>query len=219
MMTRCNERLTQTLPATVTDSIAPGDDVFVRCPSVADEESLACAVLSTLGPPERTNVLSVAVTDSPLERRAVWDRHVERAPARMAVVSVETDTRSPQSGVEPVQNERATQARFGRVETVSSPTDLTELGLRITEVLSEWRDDANDRRTVLCFHSLTALLQSVPVERLFKFVHVLANLPLTEDVTAHYHLDPTVHDEVTVRTLAELFDVVYERGETWEVSR
>ncbi|PSQ28515.1 hypothetical protein BRD06_04045 [Halobacteriales archaeon QS_9_67_15] len=219
MTARCDDRVTRTLPATVADSTASGDDVLVCCPSVADEESSACADLSTLGPPERTNVVAVTTTDSPLERRAIWDRHVERAPARMAVVSVETDTRSPQSGVEPVRNERVTQARFGRVETVSSPTDLTELGLRITEVLSEWRDDANDRRTVLCFHSLTALLQSVPVERLFKFVHVLANLPLTEDVTAHYHLDPTVHDEVTVRTLAELFDVVYERGETWEVSR
>jgi len=219
MTTRCGERLTRTLPATVTDSIASGDDVLVCCPSVADEESLACADLSTLGPPERTNVLTVTTTDSPLERRAVWDRYVERAPARLAVVSVETECRSPESEVEAVENEHVTQARYGRVETVSSPTDLSELGLRITEVLSEWQDDANDRRTVLCFHSLTALLQSVSVERLFKFVHVLANQSVTEDVTGHYHLDPTVHDEVTVRTLAELFDVVCEREGTWEVSR
>ena len=136
-MTRCNERLTRTLPATVTDSIAPGDDVFVRCPSVADEESLACADLPTLGPPERANVLS-------------W-----RSP-------------TPHWCGAPSGTDTSREHRLGWRLPRSKPT----LGLRVTE-----------------------------------------------DVTAHYHLDPTVHDEVTVRTLAELFDVVYERGETWEVSR
>lgn len=209
----------RTLPETASESIASGDDVLMCCPSVADEEPLACADLSTFGPQERTNVLSVAVTDSPLARRAVWDRYVESAPARMAAVTVETDTRCTESGAGTVGSERLAHARYGRVETVPSPTDLTELGLRITEVLSEWQEAGSDRRTVLCFHSLTALLQSVSLERAFKLVHVLTNRPVTEDVTAHYHLDPTVHDEVTVRTLAELFDVVCEGDGTWEVSR
>lgn len=48
MTTRPSERAMRTLPETAIDSIASEDDVLVRCPSVADEESLVSTDLSAL---------------------------------------------------------------------------------------------------------------------------------------------------------------------------
>jgi len=200
------------------ESVEPGDSVLVLCSSFTDDESAACADLLTLDDPGRTDVLWVALADSPAERLTAWDHHVDERPSRAAVVSVDSDTRSYGSAV---ADDRASAPppSGATVETVSDPGNLTRLGVAITERLAEWEEDERNRSTAVCFKSLTTLLQYVSVEQAFKFLHVLTSKPVVAEATGHYHLDPTAHDEQTVATLVELFDAVCECGDSPEWSR
>lgn len=102
------------------------------------------------------------------------------------------------------------------VRAVSSPADLTDLGISVNAFLSEWAGDGN--RTVVCFHSVTTLLQYVDLQRAFRFFHLIAGRVREVDGLAHYHVDPSAHDDRTVNTLTTLFDGVAEwDGADWRV--
>lgn len=88
------------------------------------------------------------------------------------------------------------------IDAVSTPSDLTGLGIKLSQHLSEHDD------VVLCFDSLTALLQYVDVETVHEFLHAVTGHLYAADARAHFHLDPTAHDRQTVDALASLFDAV-----------
>jgi hypothetical protein len=71
----------------------------------------------------------------------------------------------------------------------------------------------SDEPGLLCFHSLTTLLQYADPQRTFRFVHTLGSRARSCGVIAHYHLDPAAHDAPTVATLEPLFDVVVDLTE------
>jgi hypothetical protein len=54
------------------------------------------------------------------------------------------------------------------VSSISSPSDLTGLGIEIGQVLSEW-----EAPVAVCFDSLTAMLQYVDFETAYEFLHAL----------------------------------------------
>jgi hypothetical protein len=103
------------------------------------------------------------------------------------------------------------------IKTMSDPSDLTDLGITISSFLSEW--DSNDNQTVACFHSLTSLLQYADPQRVFRFLHVLTEKFDSSEVVAHYHMDPSAHDQQTINTLTPLFDasVEHDENEEWTV--
>lgn len=151
--------------------------------------------------PERTNILAVTLTQSPDERIEIWRRLVGDAiPANTSFVCVDESTRSASS--------TSVKGCYGKVsvEIVSSPGDLTNLGVAITNTLSEWSE--NDQQSVLCFHSLTPILQYVEPRDLFRFLHVLIQNVKSTGTIAHYHLDPTAHDEQTVNLFKSVVDSV-----------
>ncbi|MBX0322448.1 hypothetical protein EGH21_05325 [Halomicroarcula sp. F13] len=90
------------------------------------------------------------------------------------------------------------------VDTVSAPSDLTCLGITLSQSLSSADD------VVLCFDSLTALLEHVAEETVYEFLHAVLGQLDAADADAHVHLDPTAHDRQTVDKLAPLFDTVVE---------
>jgi archaellum biogenesis ATPase FlaH len=94
------------------------------------------------------------------------------------------------------------------VETVSSPNDLTGLGIRITEFLTDWAE--NDNKTVVCFDSLTALLQYVELETAYEFLHIITGRMAAVDASAHFHMDPDAHEEQTIEGIATLMDAIVE---------
>jgi len=96
------------------------------------------------------------------------------------------------------------------VETVP-PADLTELGVRTTELLDRW--SATDRQSVVCLDSVTDLLGHVSFETAFRFLHVFTNQLGAVDAVGHVHVDPTAHDDRTVQRVMELFDAVVEHDE------
>lgn len=149
--------------------------------------------------PHRSDVILVTLTQSARSRVGALRDGIDIPPARVGVVSVDERSRSG-TAVRPAPSERLS------VTPVGNPGDLTGIGIAITEYLSAWADDGN--RTVVCIHSLTALLQSVSPDRAFEFLNALLSRTTSRNVAVHVHLNPAAHDEQTVQTIATLFDTV-----------
>lgn len=90
------------------------------------------------------------------------------------------------------------------IDGVGDPTDLTTLGLTIRDHLQPYAETENEE-TILCFDSINALLEAVPVSRAFRFLHILTVLVTRYDATAYYHLHPGLN-QADLDTVRILFD-------------
>ncbi|WP_244605542.1 DUF7504 family protein [Halorussus marinus] len=184
------------------DAVGPGTCTLVLAPSLHDATDEACLNLLSLDDPADQNVMWVTYTRSPDACIQDWLAHAGERPRNMRFVSVGETTRSTSA----VSN--AANGRSEVVETLSNPSDLTGLGIKLSEILKEWT--RNDYPTTACFDSLTALLQYADLQTVYKFLHVLTGRFDAAGVTAHFHLDPDTCDDQTVSTLTSLFDTVVE---------
>ncbi|ELY78847.1 DUF7504 family protein [Natrinema gari] len=91
-------------------------------------------------------------------------------------------------------------------ETVTDPTDLSEIGVAISRVCKHWA--GNDEDITVCFDSLDALLRHTSPTDVFQFTHVLMNRLSSVDAYAHCHFDPTRHEDRVVSTFGTIFDSV-----------
>jgi len=190
----------------------PGDNVLVVGSSFEPAVDAACVDLHA---PDAEEFACFAVTfvDSPAERVAVWDRYADGYPSRVAFVDVEASI----GGVSPADSgshelERAVPSSVEvTVDRVSSPGNLTRLGVAITDRLDEVTSP--DRRLVVCFDSVSTLLQYASTRETFRFLQVLTDRFRVAEAVAHFHLEAGAHDEETVETLRGLFDVACEYGD------
>lgn len=206
-----------TEPTATSDSLSErvGDAsaVLLFAPSLDSCDDDACLDLLTVTDPAQENVLSVTFTQSATDRIQLWDSHVDERPAHTGIISIGEMTRSTSAN-----STTTLQPGAGPlvIETVSDPSDFTNLGMTISSFLSEWDEDSN--QTVACFHSITALLQYASLQRVFRFLHVLTGRIESSDAVAHYHMDPSAHDQQTISTLTPLFDAIIELDDDGEWS-
>ena len=185
------------------DDIERGTCVLLLTPSIHAETDETCHDLLTLPDSRGENVLWVTYTRSPDACVRNWLSRADEQPRNARIVTVGETTRSTSA---------AAGGDVGPsndiVEPLSNPSDLTGLGIKLSEILQKWGDNGNE--TVACFDSLTALLQYADLQTVYKFLHVLTGRFNTADVTAHFHLDPNACDQQTISTLTSLFDTVVE---------
>lgn len=95
------------------------------------------------------------------------------------------------------------------VKFVSSPGDLTGIGIGIAKCTQSIGDRASDgvRLAVL---SLSTLLRYTDLDSLFNFVHVLTGRIEAAGYLGVFTMDPTVHDQSTVNTIKAQVDGVVE---------
>jgi len=173
----------------------------------------ACVDLLTRRDPTEEDVLYVTFVQSPDERLDAWRARMgNERPASVGFVDVGDSSRSAAATAQ-------TDGGPGNavsVQTISSPGNLTDLGIKISSYLTDW--ESNGNATAICFNSLTTLLQYADVQRAFRFLHVLTGRVRSVDGFAHYHMDPGAHDEKTLNTLMTLFDGVAEWDDgAWSV--
>ncbi len=113
--------------------------------------------------------------------------------------------------VDCVSERQGTQAGYPAelVEYVSSPADLTGLGIGISEQLRRF-SESDVERTRICFYSLSTLLMYAELETVFRFLHVLSGRVDGIGALGLFALDPTTHDPSNVNTLKQLFDGLVE---------
>ena len=101
------------------------------------------------------------------------------------------------------------------IDAVDDPTDLSALGVRISAFCEAWDGDYQIR---VCFDSLDRLLRHAEHEQAFHFTYVLAKRLTDVGALAHFHFDPTGHDERTLSTFGTIFDdVIIDDGFDLEV--
>lgn len=201
------------------EELAGTHNVLVLSPSLDAADGDACSGLLSAVPPERADVLSVTFNDSPDDRLEHWRTTGGPSnPAKLGFVVVGDGLRSA-AAVQPSSGGPSVEDVGPGVVSVSSPADLTGLGIKLGNFFADWADD--DNQLLLCFHTLTTFLQYADVRTVYRFVHVLTGRVQAAGGIAHFHLDPTAHDERTVNSLLALFDAVVEQDPdgSWEIRR
>jgi hypothetical protein len=188
-------------PLALVDQLNGSSSVLLFAPLRESPDDSACIGLLTRDPPGETNVLSVTFSESPSERLSIWQREADsELPTRATIV----DAR------EAMAREQLPVSEVGPISVRGVPENATldDIGLVIASRLGAWRDA--DSTTLMCLHSVTALLATYEPERVIGLITSLNDLCEHLGVVAHHHIDPDEHDEETVATLRPLYDAVVE---------
>ena len=183
-------------------------NTLVLLPHLHAHDVGACVDLLTVTDSADQNVLTVTFEETAADKARRWNETLDSSPNEFAVVDVspadvsETATTTTENGGE---------TAVPTVHTVSDETDLASLGQAISRQLSNW--EATDAQTVVCFQSLTPLVEAVEPRRLFRFLHILNRRLETATAVSHFHLDPGAIDEQTIYTLVPLFDTVVDHDD------
>ena len=87
---------------------------------------------------------------------------------------------------------------------VSSPKNLTDLGVKFTELA----DAMADSEPTVGLHSLSQLLMYWEADRIYQFTRVLLSQTQNEGWPTIAVINSTMHDEQTIHTLLDPFDTV-----------
>lgn len=170
------------------------------CPADYD----LCSRLIRAANEDLANLLLVTNTESPDTRLDVLEAHLGDLPDNVVVIDVGGSTISR---VESTGTDQIRSADTTTIETISNPTNIQRLGITISQYVAEWASDEGD--TLICFHSLSPLLQTVEdPQRVFRFLNTLFGRVQSADAYAHYHLDPDAHDQETISTFRPMFDEI-----------
>lgn len=181
-------------------------NVLLLAPSLGGRGNDICLDLLTQTPPSETNVLAISYTDTPQEWVENWLAHASVSPVRGGIVSIG-------------QADASVDDPSWAVKTVENPSDLTGIGIELSELLSGMATAADDQEHItVCFDGITSLLQYAELQRAFRFLHVVTGRVKTVGGVGHYHIDPEAHDRQTLATLKGLFDAVIEVTEDGSVS-
>lgn len=186
---------------------------LLLAPLDAPAESRACLDLLTQTAPAETNVLSVTFSATPVERVALWRRLVSKdLPKQVTILGPEREAAEQEATIQ-------TNSSLLIEESLSHPADPFELLVMIGQHLGEWT--GTDEQTLVCIRSVTALLDSVERSEVMDLISVLNTRLEAVGAVAHYHVDPTAHDQQTIADLRPLFDSVIEFDDKlgWTVSQ
>jgi hypothetical protein len=179
----------------ITERLDGASTVLLAAPSMGGDRTLCTSLLTRGG---ATNVLFVTFTGEP-------DACVAR------IENADADVRN--TGVVTVGETGPAGDRSGAVTgSVSSPSDLTGLGIEIGTFLSE-----REPPVTVCFDSLTSMLQYVDFETAYEFLHAVTGQVHAAGARAHFHIDPEAHDEQHVAAITSLFDARVSVGEDVDV--
>lgn len=183
----------------ISEDVSGSVNVLLRTPADGDPADGACTELLREGSSEGP-LLFVTLSGAPDERLATWRAHGGEDRESVGVVTAGDTVRSTASR----PRTPASPAPGPTVRAVPDPGDLTGIGVGISELLSEL--GGGDRPVSVCFHSVSTLLEHVDPQEVFRFLTVLTRRVQAAGANAHYHVDPSAHDEQVLRTLEPLFE-------------
>ncbi len=94
-----------------------------------------------------------------------------------------------------------------RIRHVSSPVDLTGIGVRVGQLMEDSGQTGNSD-TLLCIDSVSTMLMYSNLQSVFRFLHVMAGRVSMHKQLGIYVMDEGMHDGPTIATLKQLFNAV-----------
>ena len=175
-------------------SVEQGEAVLVETP-MGGEAPPSSDDLASAGHP---HVIELSLSRTAADCRERWADGAT-LPVSLAVVEVGPNRSENVSDVS--------------VESVASPEDLTGIGIALSAALDSW---AGAEELLVQFDSVSVLLQYVDTRTTFQFLHTVVARLRTVGARSWFYLDPAVHDDQTVATVAAVFDGRLRRVEgTW----
>ncbi|MFB6081432.1 MAG: RAD55 family ATPase [Halanaeroarchaeum sp.] len=182
------------LPPALIDEVAPGTNLLISGPSMSGKRKLMLRILAhgaTMGDGGVVVTASDPAADVIEEYRSIV---AEESYFRLV------DCVSSQGGGE-------TDKQL--VRSVSSPGDLTGIGIEFSEIAREANASGVDRLRI-GFDSISPLLMYVDLQRLFRFLHVFTSQIQSNDWLGLFSIDPETHEQQAVNTISQLFDGMIE---------
>jgi KaiC/GvpD/RAD55 family RecA-like ATPase len=92
------------------------------------------------------------------------------------------------------------------VKTAGSPSDMTGIGIQVSDVLDDFWEGRGIERNRVCLDSVSTLLMYSDLEAVFRFLHVFTGRVRSIDGVGFFVINPGMHDEREYSTLRQLFD-------------
>ena len=96
------------------------------------------------------------------------------------------------------------------VKFVGSPSDMTGVGVKVSSLLKEFREERGIEHSRVFVDSVSTLLMYSDLETVFRFLHVFTGRIRSIDGLGVFVVDSAMHDEKEYSTLRQLFDGVVE---------
>ena len=179
----------------MTDLPLDADTANVLITDVSTDDGTCADLLKTPDSSTRAE-LTVSLPEAQAEQTGFGSTTTTQ-PARKGIISVGDVLRSAATNAPdfdaPVP-----------MDAVPEPSDLQSIGTAVSRFCEHWSDAGYD--IVVCFDSLTELLEHTDTEAVFQFCHVLNSRLSSVDALAHFHLEPSEHADETVATFQSIFD-------------
>lgn len=94
------------------------------------------------------------------------------------------------------------------IKTVSSPADLTSIGVRIGQFIDEF--SKSHLKIQIHINSLSTILMYSNIQTIFRFLHILTGRIKTAEALGIFVIDSGMHDQQTIVTLEQLCDCIVE---------
>ena len=180
-------------------SVRPGSNILVSGPAMTGKEELALSILAD-GSRQGQGAIVMTTGDPADQVIAGYRERVDGLDeALFAVVDCRGD------------GDRSTDrsAEGSYVHHVSSPSDLTGIGIGITKSLERLANNgATSGRFALS--SLSTMLTYTDKKTVFKFCHVLSSRFDSAGYLGLFTVDSGAHDEQTIQVIKQAFDGMIE---------
>lgn len=175
-------------------SVEPGTNLLLRGPPLTGKRQLAMEILAA-GAATTEGTVVVSTRDSAERIRTDYGTLFdEMATNAIGIVDAVTQHRG-----------HAVEAD-DYTKYVSSPNDMTGLGVKFAEFVQSYYVEGRVERMRVFLDSLTTLLLYTNLQTVFRFMHVFTSRVENADALGLYTIESTVHDEETLDTLTRLFD-------------
>jgi KaiC/GvpD/RAD55 family RecA-like ATPase len=178
--------------------VRPGSSILLAGPAMTGKQKLAYDILAD-GARGGDGAVVVTTND---KAATVAEEFNDRVPA----------LEGSQLGVVDCRGEGGTERDVidgVSVHQVSSPGDLTGIGIGITKAL-EGLHNAGRTRGRLALISLSTMLTYTDKKTVFKFCHVLSSRLDAADYIGVFTIDSGAHDKQTIQVIKQAFDGLIE---------
>lgn len=162
-------------------------------------------VYDLLDRPSETNLLVLSYRNGPEAWLQGWRTYVGDLPSEVGFVHIGVKTRSA-TAFENALSDPPVASTPLPADAVSDPSDLARVGINASEYLESW--DGNGAETVVYLDSVTEMLEHADLERVFKFLFILAARVESVGGRVFCLVDPSAHDEYSLRVIREIADDV-----------
>ena len=177
------------------EEVPPGTNLLMTGPAMSGKRRLGLEILS-VGSNRGEGAIIVSTTDGA-------ERFVEEFGA---LVSEFDDVPIGIIDCVTKQQGRSPNADDDRISYISSPVDMTGIGISLSEYLETFHQERMIRDNRVLFHSISTLLMYTDLKTVFRFLHVFTGRIQTADALGVYVIDSQSHDAQTMNTLKQLFD-------------